>query len=222
MAALLLAVSGTHQWPTNLTSSAQRGCVAPGRCTPPDTKYSKVVVGPQPGQQWNINGGFCGAFSTQHAALGVGAWISQDLVRKANRNQPGPHAMHGDRTEGFEVMPSNVVDTAANLRLAYEEWDYTQASPQAPAFKKWLKRQLVQGRPIVWFPICKGDGHVCYPGSCPNGGAADHVEPMCSGASNAREARGARVLLRQPSARHSDARPPCPTRQVGHLLQSPA
>merc|ERR1711994_514437 len=28
------------------------------------------------------------------------------------------------------------------------------------------------------FPICKGDGHDCYKGSCPNGGQCDHVEPM--------------------------------------------
>ena len=25
-------------------------------------------------------------------------WVSQDLVRKANRDQPGPHNMHGDTT----------------------------------------------------------------------------------------------------------------------------
>jgi len=172
----LLAPLSLHEW-TNLTTAKSR-CVPPGQCTPPDTKYSGVIRGPVPGQQWNINGGFCGAFSTQHAALGAGAWVSQDLVRKANREQPGAHHMHGDRTEGFEVMPSNVAFTATKLKLAFEEWDYTQPSPQAPAFKKWLKKQLAQGRPIVWFPICKGDPHVCYPGSCPNGGAADHVEAM--------------------------------------------
>jgi len=108
----------------------------------------------------------------------VGAWVSQDLVRKANRDGPGPHNMHGDRTEGYEVMPSNVAYTATKLGLDFEMWDYTQPSPQAPAFKKWLKAQLAQGRPIVWFPICKGDSHSCYPGSCPNGGQCDHVEAM--------------------------------------------
>ena len=153
-------------------------CVSPGQCTPPPAKYSKVIAGPQPGQQWNINGGFCGAFSTQHAALAFGAWVSQDLVRKANRNSAPPHTMHGDSTEGYEVMPTNVADTAKNLKLTYDEWDYTQPSPQAPAYKAWLKKHLVAGHPIVWFPLCKGDPHHCYPGSCPNGGAADHVEPM--------------------------------------------
>jgi hypothetical protein len=153
-------------------------CVNPGTCTPPASLYSRVIAGPQPGQQWNIEGGFCGAFSTQHAALAFGAWVSQDLVRKANRQQPGPHFMHGDSTVGFEVMPSNVAYTAHALRLKYAEWDYTQPTPQAPAYKRWLKAHLVQGHPIVWFPLCKGDAHQCYQDSCPNGGACDHVEPM--------------------------------------------
>ena len=81
-------------------------------------------------------------------------------------------------TVGFEVMPSNVAYTANALKLSFREWDSSQPSPQAPAYKKWLKANLVQGYPIVWFPICKGDSHECYPESCPNGGSCDHVEPM--------------------------------------------
>lgn len=176
---ILGAADGLHEWhsSSNVSPDAHR-CVPPGQCTPPSTAYAKVINGPVPGQQWNINGGFCGAFSTQHAALGVGAWVSQDLVRKANRLQPGPHFMHGDKNLGFEVMPSNVAATARGLRLAYDEWDYTQPSPQAPAFKRWLKAHLAKGHAIVWFPMCKGDPHVCYPLSCPNGGHVDHVEVM--------------------------------------------
>ena len=170
------ACVGLHEWPANVSTG--RGCVAPGTCKPPDTKYSMVAHGPVPGQQWNIDGGFCGAFSMQHAALTAGAWISQDLVRKANREQPGEHHMHGNRKEGFEVMPSNVAVTAQNLRLDFAMWDSTLPSPQAPAFKLWLKSHLAHGHPIVWFPMCKGDGNGCYPGSCPDGGRVDHVEPM--------------------------------------------
>ena len=135
--------------------SAVSGCVVPGICVPPNTEYSRVISGPTPGQQWNIEGGFCGAFSVQHAALAFGAWISQDLVRKSNRNQPGPHHMHGDTTVGFEVMPSNVAYTANALRLTYLEWDSSQAPPQAPTYKRWLKKNLAAGHPVVWFPICK-------------------------------------------------------------------
>jgi len=55
---------------------------------------------------------------------------------------------------------------------------------QAPAYKAWLKSHLIRGEPIVFFPMCKGDGHDCYrsspedEGACPNGGTCDHVEPM--------------------------------------------
>ena len=172
-------VSAMHSW-TNVTSSAGGSCVAPGTCTPPtDAKYHAQAVGPAPGNQWNINGGFCGAWSTQQNALSVGAWISQDLVRKANRAQTGiAHNMHGDTKLGYEVMPSNVAYTAASLKLSYEEWDYMQPAPQAKAFKVWLKKHLSKGRAIVWFPLCKGDSHDAYPGSAPNGGQCDHVEPM--------------------------------------------
>ena len=144
----------------------------------PPTNLTSTAPPPARRRQWNIAGGFCGAFSLQHAALAFGVWVSQDLVRKANRDQPGPHHMHGDTTVGFEVMPSNVAYTAAHLRLNYVEWDSSQPSPQAPAYKKWLKRNLAGGNTVVWFPICKGDPHQCYPDSCPNGGSCDHVEPM--------------------------------------------
>lgn len=174
--AFLSPVSALHKFRANVTRGR---CVPPGQCVPPKTKYSLRLTGPNPGQQWNINGGFCGAWSTQQCGLSVGAWVSQDLVRKANRDQQGiQHNMHGDRTEGYEVMPINVEYTATHLKYKQSQWDYTQGSPQATAYKKWLKSHLVQGHCIVWFPICKGDGHDCYQGSCPNGGQCDHVEPM--------------------------------------------
>jgi len=170
-------VSGLHQWNRSIHSGGR--CVPPGQCTPPPAKYTLRIAGPAPGQQWNINGGFCGAWSTQQCSLSVGAWISQDLVRKANRDQQGiEHNMHGDRTEGYEVMPINVAYTGKHLKMKYDEWDSSQRTPQSTAYKKWLKSHLVQGHCIVWFPICKGDGHDCYQGSCPNGGQCDHVEPM--------------------------------------------
>merc|ERR1719262_1901438 len=120
--------NATNSWPLVIAN-----CVSPGICKPPSTKYSRVMVGPKPGQQWNINGGFCGAWSTQQASLAHGAWISQDLVRKANRRQDIPHGMHGDDTNGYDVMPNNVAFTAKSLKLMHDEWDYTHPSPQAPA-----------------------------------------------------------------------------------------
>ena len=56
-------------------------CVSPGQCTPPPAKYSKVIAGPQPGQQWNINGGFCGDF------VGFAASASAALSSMEERKQ---------------------------------------------------------------------------------------------------------------------------------------
>jgi len=153
-------------------------CVVPGVCTPPNAKYHKVIRGPSPGQQWNINGGFCGSFSTQQAGLAKGAYVSQDLVRKSNRGQVGPYTMHGNATLGYEVMPSNVEYTVRQLRFKYDFFDYTSPQPQAKEYMHFLKKHLTQGNPVIWFPLCKGDTHICYTGTCPNGGHIDHVESM--------------------------------------------
>jgi hypothetical protein len=143
---------------TAVALAAPGPCVAPGTCTPPPASFSRVILDPSlAGVQWETSGGFCGAFSIQHASLPFGAWLSQDLVRRANRDQPGPHHMHGDPTVGYEVMPSNVAYTATALRLSFDEFDYTQPSPQAAAYKAWVKKHLAAGHPVVWFPICKGD-----------------------------------------------------------------
>ena len=170
------------------TSPAGNHCKSPGVCAPPLAQHSAVAVGPSPGMQWNLAGGFCGAFSVQQAALSAGAWISQDLIRKANIAQPGVHNMHGSSNPvncsahklgcGWEVMPSNVKWTADHLLLASDEFDYTQPSPQAAAWKQWAKSHLVKQHAIAFFPMCAGDSHTCYPGSCPNGGHCDHVECM--------------------------------------------
>jgi hypothetical protein len=148
-------------------------CVAPGVCVPPAAaKFRAITNGPSTSLQWDLSGGFCGAFSLQQSALGAGAYISQDLVRKANIDQPGPHHMHGNPDPatcatselgcGWEVMPSNVKYTANHLRLQSDEWDYTQPSPQAAAWKKWVKAHLVQQHAVAFFPMCKGDSHEPY------------------------------------------------------------
>lgn len=178
-ASLSSAMHEFHAPSGGRTCPTANGCISPGSCVPPSMPHSAVATGPAPGLQWNINGGFCGAFSTQQSALAHGAYISQDFVRKSNRKQGGAHHMHGDAlVNGFEVMPSNVKFTAQQLRLTSDEFDYMQPSPQAAAFKKWAKAHLVKKNPIAFFPMCKGDPHAPYPDSCPNGGHVDHVECM--------------------------------------------
>ena len=105
-------------------------CVSPGRCIPPDYSFKRVAVGPTPSRQWEISGGFCGAWSLQQSGLAHGAWLSQDLVRKANKDWPGPHVMHGDSALGYEVVPINIGYTCKALKLNCHEWDYNATKPQ--------------------------------------------------------------------------------------------
>ena len=148
-------------------------CVAPGQCTPPKTKFSTVLP-VRPRQQWNTAGGFCGALSIQTGGLAFGAWLSQDLIRKANDFGAG-HCKEG---LGCEILPGNIGETANNLKLDFEEWDYNATKPQNPQHKRWMKMHLAAGHSVVWLVMCKGDDACPYPNACPNGGAFGHVEPV--------------------------------------------
>lgn len=155
-------------------------CVQPGRCTLPAAKFSRVLE-VQPRRQWLSGGGYCGELSIQTGALTKGAWLSQDLIRKAASHGEG----HGHPGGGYEVLPTNVKEATQNLDLRVDEWDFRAPKPQAPAFKRWLKSHLAQGHPIVWFPIMKGEKHDPYGhGDNPNDGGFDHVEPMWGIGSN--------------------------------------
>lgn len=170
------AVEVFHEHQRELNTKTD--CIAPGICKQPPAKFTNVLS-IKPRQQWNTAGGFCGSMSMQVAALSYGAWISEDLVRKANTHGNG----HGDSSLGYEVGPENIAETAGNLKLKFDEWDYmNQPRPQAPAYKSWLKSHLSRGEPVVWLPMCKGDSH-SNP-SCLGGGAFDHVEPIIGFGSN--------------------------------------
>jgi hypothetical protein len=159
------------------TGACSPACCTPGVCTEPDTKFKSVLT-IKPRQQWNIEGGFCGAISVQVLMMGHGAWVSQDLIRKANIDAPC-HG-HEENKEGCEVGPENYAATAKGLRLKYDVWDYTQPKPQAKAFKSWMKSHLVRGAPVMWAPMEKDEfPHQPYgPKSTPGGGAFDHHEPI--------------------------------------------
>ena len=48
MLATSLFALGLHDWSIYNVSSTGGRCVPPGQCTPPSTKYSRVVTGPVP------------------------------------------------------------------------------------------------------------------------------------------------------------------------------
>lgn len=148
----------------------------------PPHKFKKVL--PVAGRfQWDESGGFCGSLSIQTMALTYGAWISQDVVRKANRG--GLCFGHTDEHQGCEVGPENYGLTARNLKLKYDEWDFAQHMPQAPEFKKWIKAHLVKGEPVMWAPMLKNGKHTLYGRvSVPGNGHFDHHEPIIGIGSN--------------------------------------
>eukprot|EP00935_MAST-01C_sp_MAST-1C-sp1_P002294 g2294.t1 len=154
-----------------------------------------------PRVQWNINGGFCGSFSLQTLMMTHGAWVSEDLVRKANIGAPcfghgnGPNSTIcmspndsdciSSAPEGCEVGPENYAQTCKGLMLDCDVWDYAQPKPQTPAYKSWLKSHLSKGVPIVWVPMLKGASNTPYgPRSCPGGGHFNHHEPVLGIGSN--------------------------------------
>eukprot|EP01063_Lacrimia_lanifica_P033438 TRINITY_DN593_c0_g3_i1.p2 TRINITY_DN593_c0_g3~~TRINITY_DN593_c0_g3_i1.p2 ORF type:complete len:357 (+),score=126.57 TRINITY_DN593_c0_g3_i1:59-1129(+) len=157
-------------------------CIAPGVCKPPARKNSwQVPIKPR--QQWNIDGGYCGQTSVAVMLMAHGAWVSGDLIRKANDGSLCYG--HGEPGYGCEVGPENYNTTAAGLKTYYDVWDFTQPQPQAPAFKAWIKKHLTKKTPVMWAPICAGDSHTPYgPRSCPNGGHFDHHEPILGLGSN--------------------------------------
>jgi len=127
----------------------------------------------------------CGSLSLQVMLMGHGAWVSEDLVRKANIG--AKCAGHGASADGCEVGPENYAETAEGLRLRYDVWDFLgQPQPQAKAFKAWMKSHLAKREPVMWAPMEQGEyPHQPYgPSSTPGGGAFDHHEPIIGIGSN--------------------------------------
>ena len=154
------------------TASADSKCVYPGTCQPPaGAQYSKVLP-TSPRDQWMDSGGFCGAVSIQTIALAHGSWISQDLIRKA----AGPGGGHGDATEGYEILHTNINGALTSLGVSYDAFDYENTPvPQSVRYVPWMKSHLAMGHGVVWFVMCKGDGHDTY--GIPNA-TYDHIEAV--------------------------------------------
>jgi len=144
-------------------------CQYPGTCNPPQTAYSKVMPVPSR-QQWAFSGGFCGALSVQSIALSYGMYSSQRRIRQAAPQGGG----HGNPTDGYEVLHTNISPCLDTLKLRYNAWPWKQTTqPQSNAYLTWLKGELSLGHPVVWFVMCSGDDHNTY-----GLAAYDHIEPV--------------------------------------------
>eukprot|EP00747_Dinoflagellata_sp_TGD_P180888 gnl/TRDRNA2_/TRDRNA2_34094_c0_seq1.p1 gnl/TRDRNA2_/TRDRNA2_34094_c0~~gnl/TRDRNA2_/TRDRNA2_34094_c0_seq1.p1 ORF type:complete len:359 (+),score=13.58 gnl/TRDRNA2_/TRDRNA2_34094_c0_seq1:87-1163(+) len=141
-------------------------CIAK-ECHKPDKKFSNLL-NTQPGIQWMDHGGYCGSWSIQRAAMAKGAWISQAQVR----NHTIPGGGHDN-----EILATNIDVALKNLKLKSEGFDYKNLpTPQADAYRKWIKEKLVAGHAIVWMIMLKGGQYPVYP-HLPYG-FYSHVEPV--------------------------------------------
>lgn len=158
---------------STISNSNSESCVYPGTCIPPARSYTagRDVV---PRKQWGDSGGFCGALSIQAIGLSYGAWISQDLIRKAAPKGEG----HGNPIQGYEILHSNIEEALANLHFTYDSWDWEGSThPQGSDYLGWLKQQLLQDNGVVQFVLCKGDSHNAY-GTDEDPNYYDHIEPF--------------------------------------------
>lgn len=152
------------QWATD--SDVHFPCSA-HECRKPTKMYQRILNA-QPGVQWMDHGGYCGAWSVQRAAMTKGAWISQQQVR--NHTVPG-----GGHDE--EILDTNIELALANLKLKFEGFDYKHLpTPQADAYRKWMKAKLASGHALVWMIMLQGEKYPVYPGL--EYGFYGHVEPV--------------------------------------------
>uniref|UniRef100_A0A7S1A8D9 Peptidase C1A papain C-terminal domain-containing protein n=1 Tax=Noctiluca scintillans TaxID=2966 RepID=A0A7S1A8D9_NOCSC len=142
-------------------------------CQKPERTYERVM-GTQPGVQWDDAGGYCGSWSIQRAALAKGAWISQQQVRN--------HTVAGGGHDE-EILATNIDLALKNLKIKAEGFDYQNTTvPQVDSYRKWIKRQLVNGHALAWMIMLSGGHYPVYSG-LPYG-LYSHVEPVVGILSN--------------------------------------
>ena len=89
--------------------------------------------------QWDNNNGYCGECSIQTCALYFGAYVSQYQCRAIIDPTQKQDLWIGDHDA--------TVLTA--LRMTYDQWDATQATPQYQKYLAWTKNHLHQGHPVI-------------------------------------------------------------------------
>lgn len=136
-------------------------------CAKPTKKFEHILK-VQPGYQWNDAGGYCGSWSIGRAALAKGAWISQQQVRD--------HTVPGGGHDN-EILETNIDLALKNLKLKAESFDYKNLpTPQLDEGRRWMKRQLVNGHPLVQMIMLPSGHFPVYPG-LPYGDYS-HIEPI--------------------------------------------
>lgn len=174
-ACLLLTLAEGKPWNKAFQEQLERAwkeparnfpCLAP-ECRKPEKKFERLFDA-EPGIQWMDHGGYCGSWSIQRAAMVKGAWISQQQVR----NHTVPGGGHDN-----EILETNIDLALKNLKLKSEGFDYKHLpTPQADAYRRWIKSKLVAGHAVVWMIMLAGGHFPVYP-SLPYG-FYSHIEPV--------------------------------------------
>jgi hypothetical protein len=155
--------------PKEAIEKARKGwpCFSP-YCKPPTGMKYKRLENVSPRIQWMDAGGYCGSLAIQDVTLGKGVWISQQQVRDHTRAGGG----HDN-----EILATNIELALRNLKLKYDAFDYKHLpTPQADAYRTFIKKHLVQGNGIAWMIMLQGGCYPVYPG-LPYG-IYSHVEPV--------------------------------------------
>lgn len=150
------------------TSDACHAPCQATECTRPSAAYHKILSTQAACRDWKEDGGYCGSFSIQRAAMTKGAWISQQQVRD--------HTVPGGGHDN-EILETNIDLALRNLKLRAEAFDYEHTPvPQVDAYRAWMKRQLVAGNPLVVMIMFNGSSYPVYPG-IPYG-LYSHIQPF--------------------------------------------
>lgn len=137
-------------------------------CHKPD-KQHQMLLNTQPGVQWMDHGGYCGSWSIQRTAMAKGVWVSQQQVRD--------HTVAGGGNDE-EILETNIDLALTNLKLKADHFQYkSMPTPQANAYRQWLKEKLSAGHPVVWMIMLRGGHYPVYPPLAPYGQYA-HIEPV--------------------------------------------
>lgn len=71
-------------------------------------------------------------------------------------------------------MHTNIEQALTTLKLNSNRYPFERVlTPQSGNYLSWLKQELVQGHPVVWFIMCSGDRHNSY-----DLAHYDHIEPV--------------------------------------------
>ena len=91
-----------------------------------------------PREQWDNNGGYCGELVIQQIGLYYGTYVSQYQARAI--------VDPAQQVEIWVGYNDNVVLDA--LRMTYERWDQTQATPQYRNYLVWTKQHIHNLHPV--------------------------------------------------------------------------